>query len=130
MTTESLTDKLNRIAAERQKLAAEEEAMRGEALAELARISDEIDLLEERKEQLEAFLGLNETPQRAAHGQISQLCLTTVAESGKPVSSAEVREVLEKSNPGLKLTSVPGTLSRLVSQGRLQRNEVGKYSLA
>jgi hypothetical protein len=129
MAIESLADKLNRLARERQRLASEEEAVRAEAHSELARLNDEIDLLEERKEQLEAYLGLNGTPQRAAHGQISQLCLTAVADSGVPVSSAEIRELIEKSNPGLKLTSVPGTLSRLVSQGRLQRNDAGKYSL-
>lgn len=121
---------MRRLAEERERLAKEEAAMRDEAMAELERISDEIDALEERKEQLEAFLGLNEAPQRAGHGQITNLCLRVVSESEKPLSSAEVKELLERQNPDMRLTSVPATLSRLVSLGRMSRDQFGRYSLA
>jgi len=127
---ESLAEKMRRLTDERARIEAEEVAMRHEALADLERITEEIEALEERKEQLEAFLGLNETIQRAAHGQILQLCLGAVAETSHPLTSAEVKDILEKGNPGMKLTSVPGTLSRLVSQGRMRRDEFGRYSMA
>ena len=126
---ESFQERMRRLAAERERLANEEAAARQEALAELERINDEIDVLEERKEQLEAFLGLNETPQRAAHGQVSNLCLKVVAENGKPMSSGEVKAVIEREHPGMKLTSVPATLSRLVSLGRMSRDQFGRYSV-
>ena len=104
--------------------------MRSEALAELERINEQIDALEERKEQIETFLGLNDAPQRAAHGQITNLCIRTVSESEKPLSSGEVKEILERGNPDMKLTSVPAALSRLVSLGRMTRDQFGRYSLA
>jgi EAL domain-containing protein (putative c-di-GMP-specific phosphodiesterase class I) len=121
---------MKRLAEERARIAREEEAMRSEALAELERVNEQIDALEERREQLEAFLGLNDTPQRAAHGQITNLCIQTVSQSGRPLSSGEVKEILERENPNMKLTSVPAALSRLVSLGRMTRDQFGRYSLS
>ena len=43
--------------------------MRDKAVAELERVGDEIEALEASKEQPDAFLGLNETSQRAGHGK-------------------------------------------------------------
>lgn len=127
---ETLSEKMRRLSDERERIAAEEATMHDEAVAELERVNDEIEALEARKEQLEAFLGLNETSQRAGHGQILQLCLRVVSESPRPLSSAEVKDILERENPGMKLTSVPGTLSRLVTQGRMRRDELGRYLMA
>ncbi len=127
---ESLQERMKRLAEERARIAREEEAMRSEALAELERVNEQIDALEERREQLEAFLGLNDTPQRAAHGQITNLCIQTVSQSGRPLSSGEVKEILERENPNMKLTSVPAALSRLVSLGRMTRDQFGRYSLS
>eukprot|EP01035_Chromulina_nebulosa_P056461 gene56461-77378_t len=90
---------MRRLTEERARIAAEENSVRDEALAELERVNDEIEALEVRKEQLEAFLGLNETSQRAGHGQILQLCLRAVSESPRPLSSGEVKDILEKDNP-------------------------------
>lgn len=127
---ESLQERMKRLADERERIAAEEAAMRSEATAELDRINEQIDALEERKEQLEAFLGLNDTPQRAARGEIMNLCIAVLAESHKPLSSTEVRELLEQRHPDIKLTSVPATLSRLANIGRMTRDQFGRYSLA
>ena len=125
---DSLETRLRRIAEERERLALEESGMREEALAELQRISEEIDALEARKEQLESFLGLDGGGQRAAHGQIQQLCLSVLSRNGGGLTSGQVRETLEAEQPGMKLTSVPATLSRMVATGKLMRDENGRYS--
>jgi hypothetical protein len=128
--TNSFDEKLQRIAAQRRQLEEEEAAMREEAVAELDRIREQIEVLEARREQLEALLGLDDAPQRAGHGQIQQLCISIVSERGGSLTSSQVRDFLEAENPGMKLTSVPSTLSRLVSQGRMRRDEAGRYFLA
>ena len=128
MTT--LDEKMRRIAEERDRLAREEAEMRDEAMAELARISDEILVLEEKKEQLESFLGIDENVQRAAHGQIQQLCIGVLSQNPAGLSSGQVRDFLETENPGMKLSSVPATLSRMLSVGKVQRDQSGRYTLA
>lgn len=126
----SLEDRLRKITEEKQRLAGEEAGVRKEALAELGRIVDEIETLEKRKEQLEAFLGLEEQTQRAGHGQILELCMRAITESGGGLTSGEVKEAVEKIMPGMKLSSVPSTLSRIASLGRLRRDESGRYYLS
>lgn len=128
MTT--LQEKMERIVAERDRLAAEEAAMREEAQAELDSINSEIEALEQRKEKLEAFLGLEDVTQRAGHGQILQLCLKIVSSKASGMTSAEVRETIEADYPGVRVSSVAGTLSRMVGQGRLRRDETGRYFAA
>jgi len=127
---ESLHERMKRLAEERERIEAEEAAMRNEAMAELERINEQIDALEERKEQMETFLGVNDAPQRAAHGQITNLCIKTVSEGGRPLSSGEVKDIIERENPDMKLTSVPAALSRLVSLGRMTRDQFGRYAPA
>lgn len=126
----SLEERILRIVEEKQRLADEESVMRNEALAEIEKIVEEIDALERRKEQLEIFLGLEEGPQRAGHGQILQLCVKAITESGGGLTSGEVREAIEKLMPGMKLSSVPSALSRAASLGRLRRDETGRYFLS
>lgn len=126
----SLEERIQRIVEEKQRLADEEAVMRDEALAELEKIVEEIETLERRKEQLEIFLGLEESPQRAGHGQILQLCVKAITESGGGLISGEVREAIEKLVPGMKLSSVPSTLSRAASLGRFRRDEFGRYFLS
>lgn len=128
MTT--LYDKLNRLAEERERLSREEETLRTEAVEELARINEQLEDLEARKEQLEALLGLDDSEQRAGRGQIQQLCFEALAQTGSPMTSGQVREFLEERYPNLRLSSVPSTLSRLASIGRLQRDERGGYYIA
>jgi len=41
-----------------------------------------------------------------------------------------VKEAIEKIMPSMKLSSVPSTLSRAASLGRLRRDEAGRYFLA
>ncbi|MGR4844592.1 hypothetical protein ACIPSK_18530 [Rhizobium sp. LARHSG275] len=126
----SLEERLRRIAEEKQRIADEEAAMRDEALAELEKTVEQIEALEKRKEQLEIFLGLEENPQRAGHGQILQLCVRAITESGGGLTSGEVKEAIEKFMPGMKLSSVPASLSRAASMGRLRRDELGRYFLS
>lgn len=126
----SLDEKLRRILEERERLAQEEAAMRDEALRELQRVNEEIEALENRKEQLESFLGIAELGQRAAHGQIQQLCINILSHNGGGLTSGQVRELLETQNPGMKLTSVPASLSRMLSTGKVRRDEGGRYFLA
>lgn len=126
----SLEERLQKIAEEKQRLVQAEAAMRDEALAELDKIVDEIEALEKKKEQLEIFLGLDEEPQRAARGQIQELCVRAITDAGGGLTSGEVREAIEKIMPGMKLSSVPSTLSRAASLGRLRRDEFGRYFLS
>lgn len=126
----NLEDRLKRIAQEKDRLAGEEAQARGEALAEIERIDSEIAALEERKSQLEAFLGLDDGNGRAGHGQILQLCLKALADNSSGLSSSQIRDAIGQENANLRLSSVPSTLSRLTSQGKIRRDEQGRYFLA
>lgn len=123
-------DKMNRIIAEKQRLAEEEQSIRSEAASELERVDEEILRLEQRKVQLEIFLGIEEEQQRAGHGQLIQLCQRVITEFGGGMTSGEVKDAIEKLMPGMKLTSVPSTLSRATALGRLRRDENGRYFLS
>lgn len=127
---ETLQERMKRLADERERIEAEEAEMRTEAMTELESVNAQIESLEERKSELEALLGISDSPQRAARGEIMNLCFTAVADSSSPLTSAEVRELLEARHPDLNLRSVPSTLSRLVSLGRMTRDQFGRYSLA
>ncbi|MEJ1156927.1 hypothetical protein [Prosthecomicrobium sp. N25] len=124
---DTFQDKLTRIAAERDRLARGEASMREDALAELERINAEIESLEQKKESLEALLGLEDSSTRAGRGQIVQLCLRALSSASEGMTSAEVRDWIEADAPGTRLQSVPSTLSRLINQGRLRRDEAGRY---
>lgn len=128
MTT--LYDKLSRLAEARERLSLEEESLKSEALEELTRINQQIEELEARKEQLENVLGIEDGEPRAARGQIQQLCFEALAQAGAPMTSGQIREFLEERYPNLRLSSVPATLSRLASIGKLQRDERGGYYMA
>lgn len=126
----SLEDRLKRIAEEKERLAGEEAQARSEAVAEIDRIDAEIAALEERKSQLEGFLGLDDGNGRAGHGQIMQLCLKALADNAGGLSSGQIRDVIGQENANLRLSSVPSTLSRLASQGKIRRDDQGRYFLA
>lgn len=128
MTT--MKEILDRLTEERERLSRDEENLRNEALQELARVTEQIAELELHKERLEALLGLENGEQRAAHGQIQQLCLEALAQNGGPMTSSQVRDYLEERHPNIRLSSVPATLSRMASLGRLQRDERGGYYMA
>jgi len=127
---QTLDEKMKRIAEDRARLVDAEAEIRDEAMAELAQINEQIEQLEARKEQLESFLGVEDGGQRAAHGQIQQLCLGVLASQSGGLTSSQVREALEAQHPGMKLTSVPATLSRMVSTAKLQRDDAGRYFMA
>lgn len=120
-------EKLKRIANEKERLAAEEAAARAEAVEELDRIDAEIANLEDKKAQIEAFLGIDDINVRAGHGQILQLCIKALSENGSGLTSAQIKDIIANENPGMKLSSVPSTLSRLAIQGRIRRDESSRY---
>ncbi len=120
-------ERLKRIADEKERLAAEEASMREEALAELARLDAEIAGLEERKSQIESVLGLDDATNRAAHGEIMRLCIKYLSENGGGLTSSQVKDLIAAENPGMKLSSVPATMSRLATQGRARRDDIGRY---
>jgi hypothetical protein len=126
----SFEDRLKRIADEKERLAAEESSMREEATAELARLDAQIASLEERKAQIESILGLDDANTRAAHGQILQLCIKYLSENGGGLTSSQVKDLIASENPGMKLSSIPGTMSRLATTGRARRDEMGRYFIA
>lgn len=126
----TLDERLKQIASQKQLLEEEEAALRDEAAVELESVRAQIETLEARRDQLEAFLGLSGANGRAAHGQIVQLCIDILSERGGGLTTADIRDGLEQQHPTMKLTSVPATLSRLVSAGRLRRDEAGRYYLA
>ena len=123
-------ERLKHIADEKERLATEEASMREEALAELARLDMEIAALEERKAQIESVLGLDDANGRAAHGEIMRLCLKYLSENGGGLTSAQVKDLVATENPGMKLSSVPATMSRLATQGRARRDSSGRYFVA
>lgn len=126
----SIYDKLHRLAEERERLSCEEEGLKTEAAEELARINEQMEELEARKEQLEAMLGLDDGDQRAGHGQIQQLCYEALSQGSSPMTSGQVRDYLEERYPDIRLSSVPATLSRMASRGKLQRDDRGCYYMA
>lgn len=126
----TLEERLLKIAEEKRRLADEEASMRDDALIELEKIVEEIEILEKKKEQLEVFLGLDDEPQRAARGRVQELCIRAITEAGGGLTSGEVKDAIDKLVPGMKVSSVPSTLSRAASLGRLRRDEYGKYYLS
>ena len=124
-----LREKLRQLAEERARVERAEAGLMEEARNELDVVTVEIARLEERRAELEVFLGLDKNEGRAEHGQIQRLCLAKLSSSGRPMGSGEIKEELEQENPGMKLSSVPSTLSRLTTQGRVHRDESGRYSL-
>jgi hypothetical protein len=46
------------------------------------------------------------------------------------MTSGQIKEIVESENPGLRVSSVAATLSRQMSQGKLRRDEFGKYYLS
>ena len=120
-------ERLKQIADEKERLALAEASMREEALAELARLDAEIAALEERKSQIESVLGLDDATSRAAHGEIMRLCLKHLSENGGGLTSAQIKDLIAAENPGMKLSSVPATMSRLANQGRAKRDDMGRY---
>jgi hypothetical protein len=126
----SIEEKMRKIAEERNRIAQEEACLRDEAQRELSRVVAEIDLLEAQKEQLEELLGLEDTVARAEHGKIRDLCFSVLSRNSGGVTSGDIKEIIERENPGLKVSSVAATLSRQMSQGKLRRDETGKYFLS
>jgi hypothetical protein len=126
----SLEARRRQLSEDKDRIAHEEAQMRDEAQRELARIIAEIDALEEQKEQLEALLGIEDATTRAEHGKIRDVCFSVLARNPGGMTSGQIKEIVESENPGLRVSSVAATLSRQMSQGKLRRDEFGKYYLS
>jgi hypothetical protein len=129
MEAENLDERIKRIAAERERLAQEETAMRVEAQQELDRILDEIEKLEERREVLETFLNVNDQRQRLERGTIRDLCFGILRRYPDGLTSGQIKEIIGRENKGIRLGSVAAGLSYQTAQGRLERDERGRYFL-
>ena len=128
MYDESLEEKIRRLAAERSRMMQEEEVIRSEAQQELDRVIAEIERLEEKREALEAFLNINDD-KRLQHGAIRNLCFDILARHPNGLTSGQIKDIIERESPGMKLGSVPASLSYQTAQGRLRRDTLGRYFL-
>ncbi len=119
-----------RLAKERERLAHEEAAIKEEAQKELDKVVDEIDRLEERKEQLETILGIDASAPRTERGKVKDICFAILEKHSEGLTSGQLKEVVEREAPGVRLQSVPACLSYQASQGRLKKDRYGRYTLA
>lgn len=126
---DDLMERLQKLAEERARVERQEAQLIEDARVELEAVTAEIARLEERKTALQALIGIDDGESRAERGEIQRLCLDALSRLARPATSGEIREEIDRSSPGVKLTSVPATLSRLALNGRLQRDEFGRYSL-
>ena len=130
MDAESFDDRFRRIAAERERIEQEEAAIRAEAQQELDRLLAEIERLEERRESLESFLGINDQRQRQERGAVRDLCFDLLRRHPEGLTSGQVKEAIARENKGVPVSSVAASLSYQMAQGRLERDERGRYQLA
>jgi hypothetical protein len=121
--------KIERIKNERLRIPQEEEAVRAEAQLELERVIAEIEKLEERREGLESFLNINDSDKRLQHGTIRNLCFEILSRYPEGLTSSQMKDIIEKERPGMRLASVPASLSYQTAQGRLSRDAMGRYTL-
>jgi hypothetical protein len=126
----SFEERHRQLSEAKNRIAEEEALIREEAHRELARIIAEINSLEEQKEQLEALLGIEDAAIRAEHGKIRDVCFSVLSRNTGGMTSGQIREIIEQENPGLRVSSVTGTLSRQMMQGKLRRDDAGRYYLA
>ena len=127
---ETVHDRIRRLSAERERIGREEAIVRSEAEQELERIVSEIEKLEERREILESFLNINHPRQRLEHGRIRDLCFDILQKHPAGLTSGHIRDIIARENPGIRLGSVPASLSYQTAQGRLKRDDRGRYMLA
>jgi hypothetical protein len=127
---ESLQEKIERLATERARVAREEEQVRYEAQQELDRIVREIEALEKKRETLEAYLNIDDDEKRLQHGTIRNLVFDILSRHPGGLTSSQIKEVIEKENPGMRTASVPASLSYQAAQGRVKRDNYGRYTLA
>jgi hypothetical protein len=126
---EELRQKMERVRSERLRILQEEEVVRQEAQLELDRVIAEIGVLEGKRELLESFLDINDSEKRLQHGTIRNLCFDILARYPDGLTSSQIKDIIEKENPGMRLGSVPASLSYQMAQGRLERDSQGRYTL-
>jgi hypothetical protein len=126
----SFEERQRQISEAKSRIAQEEALIREEAHRELVKIVAAINSLEEQKEQLEALLGIEDAAIRAEHGKIRDVCFSVLSRNTGGMTSGQIKEIIEQENPGLRVSSISGTLSRQLMQGKLRRDEAGKYFLS
>jgi hypothetical protein len=129
MSDESLTERMQRLASERARILQEEELMRAEAQQELETTNRQIEALEEKRDALESFLNIKDAARRLQHGTLRNLCIKMLKRNPSGLTSGQIKELIEKENPGMRVGSVPASLSYQTAQGRLKRDEFGRYFL-
>lgn len=101
--------------------------------AQLEELSDWQDKLIAQKQELLRLLGRPEPVQRErrqAPGTLIAAYTEALTANSKGLTSTEIVTWLDKNKPELKTTSIPAVLSRGVDDGRLLRDDRGRYRLA
>lgn len=140
MIDEDLKQKMQRLARE----AAEKDAAlrnaRQEAELSIKQLDAQIEELSEWQDKLiiqkQEFLRLLGRPEpvqrerRQARGSLIAAYTEALEASTTGLTSTEIVDWLDKNKPDLKTTAIPAVLSRGVDDGRLLRDERGRYRLA
>jgi hypothetical protein len=101
--------------------------------AQIEELSDWQDKLIIQKQEFLRLLGRPEPVQRErrqARGSLIAAYTEALEASTTGLTSTEIVDWLDKNKPDLKTTSIPAVLSRGVDDGRLLRDERGRYRLA
>lgn len=101
--------------------------------AQIAELSDWQDKLIAQKQEFLRLLGRPEPVQRErrqARGSLIAAYTEALAASTTGLTSTEIVDWLDKNRPELKTSSIPAVLSRGVDDGRLLRDDRGRYRLA
>ena len=136
---EELAQRMQRVREREGELEREKDEIRHFARTELGQIQghifemrEKLEALEERRDQISNLLGLHiadEPLERLAHGALKELCLEALQDSAEGLRSSEVKAWILKIHPGIKVSSIPATLSRQTEQGIFVRDSFGRYKI-
>ena len=71
----------------------------------------ETERLEDKRETLEASLNINDPEKRLQHGTIRNLCFDILSRHPNGLTSSQIKDMIEREQPGMRLGSVPASLS-------------------
>jgi len=127
--------KIEEIEELKQRIIDEQEELKGEAQNELSSIIKEIEILEEKRQKLEAFLGLNapieelkdERPRRNT-GTMKAI-LEIISNDPKGFTVRDVLDAIARDKLPIKPQSVSSSLSYAYDKGLVTRDSMGIYRI-
>ena len=140
MIDEELKQKAQRLALERAEKSAALENAKQEVELSLNQLDAQIEELADMqkkliadKQELLALLGRPDPlklRKRQAPGTLIKAYTEALKASPQGMTSTEVVAWLKKNRPELKTVSIPAVLSRGLDEGRLQKDDQGRFKLA